>query len=102
MGMRRLVVCVNRAPTRQDPNHHITHVGVGDGSGWNEKLNVAEVILQLQSPAGDRYYVHGRDGTQVDVRLGNCPFCFDAHIFIRTTPDNTRADNLLSLLECVN
>jgi hypothetical protein len=102
MGMRRLVVCVIKAPTRQDPNHHITHVGVGDSSGWKEKVNVAEVILQLQSPAGDRYYVLGRDGAQADVRLGNCPFCFDAHIFIRTTPDHSRADNLLSLLECVN
>ena len=97
---RKRIVCINKAPTHQDPYHHITHVGIGDGTGWQERLPVEEVIRQLQQPFGDRYYVRGNDGSEADVRLGKCPYCAHAHTFIRTTPDHSKADNLLSLLEC--
>jgi hypothetical protein len=99
---RKQVVCINKAPTHQDPNHHITHVGVGTSAGWNERLPVEEVIRQLKLPLGDRFYVRGSDGSEADVRLGKCPVCVHAHTFIRTTPDYSVADNLLSLYECVN
>ncbi len=99
---RKRIVCINKAPTHQDPNHHITHVGVGDGSGWSERLTVQQVIQQLQLPWGDRYFVRGNDGSEADVRLGKCSFCAHAHTFIRTTPDHSLADNLLSLSECAS
>lgn len=98
---RKRIVCINKAPTHKDPNHHITHVGIGTDAGWSERLPVETVIQQLQYQSGDRYYVRGTDGTVADVRLGRCPFCVHAHTFIRTTPDHSKADNLLSLLECV-
>src|SRR6266478_7987628 len=98
---RKRIVCINKAPSHQDPNHHSTHVGVGTLKGWDDRLGVDEVIRQLRLPAGDRYYVRGSDGSEAEVRLGKCPFCAHAHTFIRTTADHSRADNLLSLFECV-
>jgi Protein of unknown function (DUF3892) len=99
---RKRIICINKAPTHQDPNTHITHIGIGSDSGWSERLAVSVVIQQLQNPFGDRYYVRGTDGSQADVRLGRCPLCAQAHTFIRTTPDHSLKDNLLSLLECVS
>jgi hypothetical protein len=97
---RKRIVCINKAPTHQDPYHHITHVGIGGSDGYSERLPVETAITQLQLPWGDRYYVRGRDGSEAEVRLGKCLHCSHAHTFIRTTPDNSLADNLLSLLEC--
>jgi hypothetical protein len=99
---RKRITCINKAPTHQDPSTHITHVGIGAATGWSERLTVAAVIRQLQNPLGDRYYVHGTDGSQADVRLGKCPFCAHAHTFIRTTPDHSLKDNLLWLPECIS
>ncbi len=99
---RKRIICINKAPTHQDPYHHITHVGVGTVVGWNERLTVEEVIQQLRSPFGDRYFVRGNDGSEAEVRLGKCHFCTHAHTFIRTTPDHSLADNLLSLPECAS
>lgn len=98
---KKRITCINKAPSHEDPKHHITAVGIGTDTGWTERLPVQSVIKQLQSPAGDRYYVRGSDSSQADVRLGKCLFCAHAHTFIRTTPDHSRADNLLSLPECV-
>ena len=98
---KKRIVCINKAPTHEDTHHHITNVGIGTDSGWSERLTVEEVIRQLQNPWGDRYYVRGSDGSEASVRLGKCAFCANAHTFIRTTPDNSIADNLLTLSECV-
>jgi len=98
---RKRITCINKAPTHQDPHSHITAVGIGDGHHWSERLPVSDVIQQLRNPSGDRYYVHGSDGSQADVRLGKCAFCTNAHTFIRTTPDHSLKDNLLYLPECV-
>lgn len=97
--MRKRITCINKQPTHEDPYHHITHVGTGSDRGWTERIPVPEVIRQLQSPTGDRYYVRGQDGSEADVRLGNCPHC-GKHQYIRTTPDHSTADNLLTLPEC--
>jgi len=99
---RKRITCINKAPTHQDPNSHITAVGVGDGKGWPERLPVSEVIQQLRNPFGDRYYVRGSDGSQADVRLGKCAFCAHAHTFIRTAFDYSLKDNLLSLPVCIS
>jgi len=99
---RKRIICINKAPRHDDPNTHITSVGVGSDSGWTERIPVGDVIRQLQHPLGDRFYVRGSDGSEADVRLGKCAFCAHAHTFIRTTPDHSLKDNLLSLLECVS
>ena len=97
---RKRITCIHKAPSHQDPNTHITIVGVGDEHGWRERLAVGDVIAQLQRPLGDRYFVRGSDGSEADVRLGKRAFCAHAHTFIRTTPDHSLKDNLLSLPEC--
>ncbi len=99
---RKRITCINKSPSHEDPKTHITHVGVGTEQGWSERIPVAVVIQQLQSPYGDRYYVHGTDGSHAEVRIGKCPFCVHAHTFIRTTPDHSLKDNLLSLPECIS
>lgn len=98
---RKRITCINKSPNHQDPRHHITTVGVGDANGWWQRISVNDVIQQLLSPFGDRYYVRGSDGSEAEVRVGKCLFCASAHRFIRTTPDNSIKDNLLSLPECV-
>lgn len=97
---RKRIICINKAPYHQDPDTHITHVGIGTDRGYSERLTVDRVIQQLRSAVGDRYFVRGSDGSGADVRLGRCPFCSNAHTFIRTTPDHSVEDNLLSLPEC--
>jgi hypothetical protein len=97
--MRKRVLCIHRRPTEEDPHRHITHVGVGRDHRWTEKLAITQVIRQLESPTGDRYYIRGEDGSEADVRLRNCPHC-GRHLYIRTTPDHSKADDLLKLPEC--
>lgn len=95
------VVCINKAPTHDDTHHHITHIGVGNDTGYSEKLPVSTVIANLKSPFGDRYYVLGSYGAKSWVIVKQCPRCQWAHEIIATTPDATKSDNLLSLFECV-
>jgi len=97
---KKRITCINKAPYHQDPNTHITRVGVRNGDGSTETLGVQTVIDNLKSPWGDRYYVRGSDGSEADVRVGKCLHCANAHTFIRTTPDYSLQDNLLSLPEC--
>ena len=94
------VVCINKAPTHDDTHHHITHIGVGDQTGYAERLPVSIVIANLKSFLGDRYYVLGNYGAKSWVIAKQCPRCQHAHEIISTTPDNTKTDNLLSLAEC--
>ncbi len=93
-------VCITKKPTHDDTHHHITHVGVGDNSGYNDYLPVETVIANLKSPNGDRYYIIGTDGSQAWVIVKQCPRCKHFHEIISTTADNTKKDNLLSLPEC--
>ncbi len=94
------IICINRRFKDEDPHRHISHVGIGDEHGWSQLLMVEEIVAQLQSPSGDRYYVRGRDGWEAEVSLGKCPFCAESHAFIRSAPDLTAKDKLLTLPEC--
>lgn len=100
MALKR-IVCIHKYPTHQDAYHHIEYVGATNGSSISERVVVAEVIRQLESPPGDRYYVRGSDGSTATVRVGKCLHCTGAHKYIRTTPDYSTQDNLLSQPECV-
>jgi Protein of unknown function (DUF3892) len=86
------IACVNK-PDRQSLVEDITHVG-GHGAGeW--KLPVEEVIRRIEGRIEGFF-----------VRVGAC----EAHVFvvspiggkhIRTNPDLTKVDNLLSLPDCL-
>jgi len=98
---RKQIVCIEKKPTHHDRHHHITHVGVGrDRERANQRLTTEEVIRQLKSPVGDRFYVVGKSGAESEVIYKDCPVCGAGHQIITTTPDSTKTDNLLSLREC--
>ena len=99
--MRKRIVCIAKKPTRHDRHHHITEVGVGnEPAKATESLSTEEVIRQLKSSAGDRFFVVGAHGAESEVIYRDCPVCGPPHQIITTTPDHTKTDNLLSLREC--
>ena len=86
------IACVNK-PNRQSPVEYITHVG-GYGAGeW--KLPVEEVIRRIEERIEEFFVRVGAD--KVDVFVVS-PIGRKKHI--RTNPDLTKLDNLLSLPDC--
>ncbi len=84
----------------EDPQRHITHVGLGDEGGWSRVMMVEEIIAHLKREDGDRYYLRGRDGWEADVKLGRCAFCAEGHEFIVSASDLTAKDKLMTLPAC--
>jgi len=75
-------------------HRHISAVCVG----WGYlKVQKEAVVHDLRNPDGHRYYtlVDGR----ADVHVVKCPLC-DERDYLTTSPDSTRANNLLSLPRC--
>lgn len=95
MAGRFQIKCINK-PNRESSVEYITHVGGFGTSQW--KLAVEEVIRRIES--------RGADHEDFFVKVGNN----EANVFvvspagrrkhIRTEPDSTKVDNLLSLPEC--
>jgi hypothetical protein len=95
------VTCITKIQPVTDPYRAITRLGGvkdSDGSAW--QLAVGDVIKLLD--AGDRFYVHGADGSQSDL---------EAYLYfpspssrgnrhVRTKRDWSIKDNLLSLPQC--
>lgn len=98
--MRRQIVCVTRSSRSEDPQRHITHVGLGDEGGWSRVMMVEEIIAHLRRDDGDRYYLRGRDGWEADVKLGRCLFCSTGHEFIVSASDLNAKDKLMTLPAC--
>jgi hypothetical protein len=95
------IVCIVKHPNQKDRYHRIQAVGVGtDPDKADRQLSVEEVIGQIKSPYGDRYYVEAADGTSAWVEVRQCPHCTNKHLIIATVADNTTKDNLLELREC--
>jgi hypothetical protein len=80
--------------TEDDPHEHITRVRLG-GTKTGDGIGRAMVVDDLRKPGGDRYYTEG-GGKKADVVVVNCPDCAFKD-YITTTPDSTKANNLLSL-----
>ena len=95
MAGRFQIKCINK-PQRDSSVEHITHVGGHGTSPW--KLAVEEVIRRIESRGTDHEDFFVRVGNdEVDVIVVSPP---GRRKHIRTTPDNTQRDNLLSLPEC--
>ena len=95
------VTCITKIHPHTDPYHAITRLGGTkdtDGSQWN--LAVADVIKLIDS--GDRFYVHGADGSQSDLEaylyFPNPQSKGNRHV--RTKRDWSQQDNLLTLPDC--
>ena len=82
------ITCINKTD-RTSPYERIRQVG---GSGWRKSTD--EVIGLIESGASSCWVSVGGNRTTVvvDVR--------DGRKFIRTTADDHRQNNLLSLPEC--
>ncbi|HEU4662130.1 MAG TPA: DUF3892 domain-containing protein [Pseudolabrys sp.] len=96
MAGRFRITCINK-PDRNSPVEHITAVGGFGSSQW--KLSVQEVIRRIEStgPDHEEFYVHvGNSEANVVV----VPATAHTRKYIKTVPDSTRKDNLLSLPEC--
>jgi hypothetical protein len=86
------IACVSK-PGRQSPVEHITHLG-GYGAGeW--KLPVEEVIRRIEMRIEGFFVRVGAN--EVDVFVVS-PIGRRKHI--RTNPDLTKLDDLLSLPDC--
>jgi hypothetical protein len=92
------VDCVNKVTTG---NHdHITHLGVRNGSGWQQRLALWEVLAQIRNPYGDRYYtVSPTTGRVAWVVEGGCEVC-GQRPYVRTTADGISDNNLSYLRIC--
>lgn len=97
------VVCVNYGPSRDGTHQHITHLGVGDNTtGYKDRIAVPDVVAQLQSPWGDRYYtVSPTTGRQVNVIEAErgCRTC-GHRPYVKTDADGITDDNLSDLSRC--
>lgn len=98
---KKRIVCIEKSPTHHDRHHHITAVGVGiQADRSTERLTTPQVISNIESAYGDRYFVKGSDSSEADVIVKSCPVCGPSHKIISTTRDNTKRDNLLELRSC--
>jgi uncharacterized protein DUF3892 len=92
MAGRFQITCINK-PNRQSPVEHITHVGGYGASQW--KLTVEEVIRRIEGRIESFFVRVGNN--EADVIVVSPP---GRRKHIRTNPDLTKVDNLLSLPEC--
>lgn len=94
------VVCVNHATSPGGTHQHISHLGVGNTSGYSARITVAQAIANLRSPYGDRYYtVSPTTGRRAEVIEGGCEVC-GQRPYVRTTADNITDNNLSQLGSC--
>jgi Protein of unknown function (DUF3892) len=96
MPGRFRITCITK-PDRYSPVEHITHVGGFGSSQW--KLAVEEVMRRIESSGANHedFYVRVGHAEASVVVVPATPY---KRKHIRTTPDSTPVDNLLSLPEC--
>jgi hypothetical protein len=93
MAGRFQIKCINK-PDRNSPVEHITHVGGFITSQW--KLTVEDVMRRIETQ-GESFFVKVGNA-EANVAVVQATPQRRKHI--RTTPDATQKDNLLSLPEC--
>lgn len=96
------VVCVNYGPSRDGTHQHITYLGVGNATGYENQVAVPDAVSQLQSPWGDRYYtISPSTGQRADIIEAErgCRTC-GHRPYVKTDPDGIIDDNLSDLSRC--
>lgn len=94
------ITCIHKSP-RNDPYHPIQKVG-----GINRTTNKPFLMTQQECirsiDRGNHFFVKNPQGGTVDVHvyIHFPPWSPKGMRYIATVPDNTKADNLLSLPEC--
>jgi len=94
------ITCIHKTP-RNDPYHPIRQVG-GINRTQNIPFRMSQADCIRSIDRGNHFFVTAPNGTQADVRvhIHFPPWSLQGTRYISTNPDNTRADNLLSLAEC--
>jgi hypothetical protein len=92
MAGRFQITCITK-PNRQSTVEHITHVGGYGSKHW--KLNVETVITRIEGKIENFFVKVGHNEADVVVMSPT-----GRRKYIRTEPDLTKVDNLLSLPEC--
>ncbi|MEK7947213.1 DUF3892 domain-containing protein [Pigmentiphaga sp. YJ18] len=92
MAQNAEIKCINKVP-RNDPNESITHVGGYGSSRW--KLTLADAIGRIER--GEWNFYVSVDGRTVWVEVATSR---GGNKYLRTQPDATQKNNLLSLPEC--
>lgn len=96
MAGRYQIKCINK-PNRDSPLEHITHVGGYGTSQW--KLAVEDVMNRIEATGSAHEDFFVRVGnSEADVIVVQATQYRRKHI--KTVPDSTQRDNLLSLPEC--
>jgi Protein of unknown function (DUF3892) len=94
------VVCVNHVESADRSHRHIATLGLGDSSGWHQRISVAQALTQLRSPVGDRYYTLSTStNRRAQVIEGACEVCGQTP-YVRTTADGIKDNNLSRLSSC--
>ncbi len=91
--MSNRVTCIKK-PNTHSPLEHITHLGgtTEDGRVWNETRE--SVIQKIRAGNYHFHVVAGGYDVQVEVAERN------GVAYVKTKPDATQKDNLLSLPQC--
>lgn len=93
MAARYEITCINK-PDRYSKVEAITHIGgVNSSSRW--KLSKEEAIRKIENGEAE-FFVKANNRT-VEVYVVKNLF----GKYLRTEPDDTKVDNLLSLPECL-
>jgi hypothetical protein len=88
------IICIHK-PDVNSTHEHITHIGYLDANGNRTIITVEDAIRRIDINSKE-FYVDSPFGTayvEVARHLGHRPY-------IKTYPDRTQKDNLLSLPQC--
>jgi len=86
---RQRVTCINKRGSHYDPHERISHIG---GDGW--KLTEDDAIRAIENYTSSFYTLV--NGKEADVVVAT----HKGRKYLKTTADDYRPDNLLSLPEC--
>ncbi|MBB5635312.1 putative FlaG/YvyC family protein [Pedobacter cryoconitis] len=88
------VICITK-PNVNSSHEHITHIGYYDSNLKKVIITVKDAIKRIDANSLEFYVQTGSDKAYVKVVR------VQGHeAFIKTIPDNTKRDNLLSLPQC--
>lgn len=92
------ISCIHK-PSGNFEAHHIDRLG-GTFNGQTWRLTNIDVIRYIQ--AGEKFHVVGADGSRSQVEVGKhwVSTANPTGLFLTTSPDGSKSDNLLSLPTC--
>ncbi len=91
--MASRIDCITK-PHPHSPLEHITHVGGTRSSGLRFKITRTQCADDINSRRESYFVQVGSD------KIGVETYVLHGTKFIKTKPDNTKRDNLLSLPQC--